>query len=823
MATRGKRKKVRKSAKRRRKSPFFVRFIKYLLILLIIASIPLAIYTVHVSGMVTEKFEGKRWAVPARVYARSLELYAGAPVSGDRLRSELQMLGYREEPQADRTGTWTQNGNRLFVNSRPFTFWDGQEPARSLDVRFEGDRVVSLRERRSGTEVDLVRFEPLEIGSIYPSHNEDRIILGYHQIPKMLEQTLLAIEDRRFYSHLGVDPRGTLRALFNTLFKGRTEGGSTITQQLVKNLYLTRERRIKRKLREAHIALILEYHYSKQEILAAYANEIYLGQDGNRGIHGFGLASDFFFGVPVNELRIEQIALLVGMIKAPSDYNPRRHPADAMERRNLVLDILGQQGIISESQANAAKQRPLGVVKRKKRSGGGRYPAFMDLVKRQLDRDYQAEDLNSEGLRIFTTMDPWVQNMAEANVVERLTELEKRRRLPAGKLEVGAVIATPLDGEVLAVIGGREAAYEGFNRALDATRQIGSLVKPAVYLAALQEPWRYALTTLLEDRELVLESGSGKRWSPHNYDKKEHGDVPLERALAKSYNLATVRLGLDVGIDKVISTLHALGMSEQPQELPSLLLGALNMTPLEVAQIYQSIASGGYRTPLRAIREVMDHEGEPLQRYPLTVKRTIPEGPVYLVSKAMQEVVNSGTATYLKSALPASLSLAGKTGTTDNLRDSWFAGFSGNYVTVVWVGRDDNKSAGLTGSSGALRVWGDIMKPLKPEPLELIPPETIELAMVDPFNGMLAGPACGEALSKPFLKGYTPLEVSPCTGDPIEDMFANDARQDSGRFRDSQGHPDFENNAWGNAKGGKKESSGDDEGGLGGFLRSIFQ
>ena len=801
-----------------------MRFFKYLLILLIIASIPLAIYTVHVSSMVTEKFEGKRWAVPARVYARSMELYAGAPVSSDRLRSELRMLGYREEPQADRTGTWTQNGDRLFVNSRPFTFWDGEEPARSLDVRFKGDRVVSLRERGSGTEVDLVRFEPLEIGSIYPSHNEDRIILGYHQIPEMLEQTLLAIEDRRFYSHLGVDPRGTLRALFNTLFKGRTEGGSTITQQLVKNLYLTRERRIKRKLREAHIALILEYHYSKQEILAAYANEIYLGQDGNRGIHGFGLASDFFFGVPVNELRIEHIALLVGMIKAPSDYNPRRHPAEAMARRNLVLDILGQQGIISESQANAAKQRPLGVVKQKKRSGGGRYPAFMDLVKRQLDRDYQAEDLDSEGLRIFTTMDPWVQNQAEANVVERLTELEKRRRLPAGKLEVGAVIATPLDGEVLALIGGREAAYEGFNRALDATRQIGSLVKPAVYLAALQEPWKYALTTPLEDRQLVLESGSGKRWSPHNYDKKEHGVVPLERALAKSYNLATVRLGLDIGVDKVISTLHALGMSEQPQELPSLLLGALNMTPLEVAQIYQSIASGGYRTPLRAIREVMDHEGEPLQRYPLTVKRTIPEGPAYLVSKAMQEVVNSGTAAYLKSALPASLNLAGKTGTTDNLRDSWFAGFSGNYVTVVWVGRDDNKSAGLTGSSGALRVWADIMKPLKPEPLELVPPETIELAMVDPLNGMLAGPACSEALSKPFLKGYTPLEVSPCTGDPIEEMFANDiAGQGSGRFRDSQGHPDFEDNTWGNASGGRKESSKNDEGGLGGFLRSIFQ
>ncbi|MEJ2308184.1 MAG: penicillin-binding protein 1B [Gammaproteobacteria bacterium] len=796
-----------------------------MLILLVIGSIPLAIYTMHVSSVVTKKFEGKRWAVPARVYARSLELYAGSPVTSDRLQSELKLLGYRQKPQADRTGTWAVNGNRMLVNSRPFRFWDGEEPAQALDVRFGDGGVESLRDRRSGAEIDLVRMEPLEIGSIYPSHNEDRVILSYAQIPKMLEKTLLEIEDRRFYGHFGIDPIGTTRALYNTIVKGKTQGGSTITQQLVKNLYLTRERRIKRKLREAHIALILEYHYSKEDILAAYANEIYLGQDGNRGIHGFGLASDFFFGVPVNELDIHQIALLVGLIKAPSDYNPRRNPERAMERRNLVIDVLSERGVISESQANAAKQKPLGVIPKKKRSGGGRYPAFMDLVKRQLDRDYEAEDLNSEGLRIFTTMDPWVQNTAEQNVASRLAELEKQKRLKQGTLEVGAVIATPLDGEILAVIGGRQAAYDGFNRALDATRQIGSLVKPAVYLAALQQPEKYALSTILDDRQLVLSNGS-KRWAPHNYDKKEHGRVPLERALAKSYNLATVRLGLDVGIDNVVKTLHALGMSEEPQELPSLLLGALNMTPLEVTQIYQSIASGGYRTPLRAIREVMDQEGNPLSRYPLTVKRTVPDGPVYLVTRAMQEVVKSGTATYLGRVLPASLHIAGKTGTTDNLRDSWFAGFTGNYVTVVWVGRDDNKSARLTGSSGALRVWADIMKPLKPEPLELMMPDTIELALVDPVSGMMASELCEKPVEKPFVRGYTPLELAPCANGYTGDIYGNRnavSGSDSD-FLDEDGHPDYESNNGSRDTGAKGRSSRENgEKGLSGFLRSIFQ
>lgn len=802
------------------------RLFKYMLILLFIAAVPMGAYMMQLSDEITTSFEGQRWAVPARVYARSLELYAGAPISGERLSSELQYLGYREVSSPNSTGTWAMNGGRLLLRSRPFTFWDGAEPERSLDIRLAGGKITSVMDHGSGAELDLVRLEPLEIGSIYPRDNEDRVILTPKDIPQMLKDALITIEDRNFYDHFGIDPRGITRAAFSTLVKGRREGGSTITQQLVKNYFLTPRRDLKRKSKEALMAIILDAKYDKEDILAAYANEIYLGQDGNREIHGFGLASEFYFGVPLAELELHQVALMVGLIKAPSTYNPRRNPKNATKRRNLVLNVMASQGVISEGAAAVAKERPLDVVTKKPTGQGGRYPAFMDLVKRQLRRDYQPEDLTSEGLRIFTTLDPWVQKTAESNVQKRLQRLEKQKGLPGGKLEVAAVIVTPQDGEVLAVIGGRRPAYAGFNRALDATRQIGSLVKPAVYLTALQYPDRYALSSILDDSKFVLQTPGAKDWSPSNYDHKNHGRIPLETALAKSYNQATVRLGMDIGLDSIVKTLHALGMSSQPDPLPSLLLGAINLTPLEVTQLYQTIASGGYRSPLRAIREVMGPENMALKRYPLTIKRTIPAGPVFLLSKAMQSVVSAGTATYLKSVLPASLNLAGKTGTTDNLRDSWFAGFSSDYVTVVWVGRDDNKPAGLSGSSGALRVWADMMKPLKPAPLELVVPGTIEMAKINPDSGLLFNPYCGgSGVEKPFLRGFVPYEDAYCGADHLlapsamREPADQERRRPGRSSRDDDGHPDFNGDSWDNRRSRPSRNS---NGGLEGFLKRIF-
>jgi penicillin-binding protein 1B len=679
------------------------------------------LYLLYLNHTVQVKFEGKRWAVPARVYGRALELYPGAGLGPDSMVRELERLGYRKLSHARQEGSYARNRSRLHVHTRPFAFWDGKEPARFLDLQFQGERLASLTDG-DGRAISLVRLEPPAVGSIYPSHNEDRVLVKRDEIPELLVKALLAVEDRAFFTHSGLHYKGIARALWANLRAGGVvQGGSTLTQQLVKNFFLTQERSLQRKVNEAMMALLLEHHYGKDEILEAYANEIYLGQDGQRAIHGFGLASQFYFNRPLGELELPQLALLAGLVKGPSYYNPRRHKARAKERRDLVLRLMAEQGFITDAQAKKAQGAGLGVTHTKGHGRGG-YPAFMELVRKQLHRDYREEDLTSEGLRIFTTLDPWVQAQAEESLAQRLTTLEKEKGLPAGTLEAATVVANAVDGEVLAVVGGRKASFAGFNRALDAVRPIGSLVKPVVYLSALMQPSRYSLITPLEDKPLRVTGAGGKQWSPQNYDKRSHGVVPLQDGLVYSYNLATVALGMELGLGRVADTLHNLGIRREVDVYPSLLLGAVSLSPLEVTQLYQTLAAGGFYSPLRAIREVMTAENKPLQRYPLTVHEAAPAGPVYLLNQALQDVVKRGTGRSLAGYLSPALNTAGKTGTTDDLRDSWFAGFTGDKVAVVWVGRDDNKPAGLSGASGALRVWGDMMRRLQPLPLDLPQP-----------------------------------------------------------------------------------------------------
>jgi len=743
----------RKRPSRRARSGGFRTLGFVLLLIALTGAAAIGLYAVYLSDVVTVKFEGKRWAVPARVYGRPLELYAGAPIRPEQLASELEQLGYRKQAQADAPATWAVNGSRYQLNTRPFQFWDAAEPSRLIEVTLGKGGVEQMRDPRSGAEVALFRLEAPIVGSIYPSHNEDRVLVQRQEIPQVLVDALLAVEDRHFFAHPGVDPIALARATFANLRAGRVvQGGSTLTQQLVKNFFLTDERSLARKANEALMAVILEVRYTKDEILEAYANEIYLGQDGERAIHGFGLASLFFFNRPLSEIDLPQAALLAGMIRGPSLYDPRRHPERATQRRNLVLDMMQEEGFITAEQAAQAKTAGLGVAPRGKGTAAS-YPAFLDLVRRQLRRDYREEDLTSVGLRIYTAFDPWIQQHAQDAVAARLARIEKERKLPAGTLEGAVVVASPQGGEVLAAVGGRDARYQGFNRALDAVRPIGSLVKPAVYLTALGMPQRYSLVTLIED-EPVSVRVPGSVWSPQNYDKQAHGTVTLETALAQSYNLATVRVGLDVGVERVAETLRALGVEREIDVVPSLLLGSLSLSPLEVAQIYQPLAASGFRTPLRAIREVLDENARPLQRYPLTVQRAADAGTVYLLANAMQEVVRSGTARGLNSSVPPSVGVAGKTGTTDGLRDSWFAGFTGDMVTVAWVGRDDNKPTGLSGASGALRIWGDLMKDLNPAPLRLTPPDSVRVEWV----------GCDTPAKVPFIAGYEPGPSQGCGG-----------------------------------------------------------
>lgn len=714
------------------------------------------IYLPVLDTTVRGQFEGKRWAVPARVYARPLELYVGKPMTPEQFARELAILHYRPAAQPVSPGTFARRGNEFHVVTRSFVFWDSREPSLPIRVRFEGGQLVSLTRSDTGRDTPLVRLDPLEIGGIYPAHNEDRILVQLKEVPPQLVQALLAVEDRDFYVHRGVSPLAIMRALWTNIRAGGTvQGGSTITQQLVKNFYLSNERTLVRKINEAIMAVLLEWHYSKDEILEAYLNEVYLGQDGKRAIHGFGLGSQFYFNSSLDELNISEIALLVALVKGPSYYDPRRHPERALGRRNVVLDVLAEQGVIPPAQAAAAKKTPLGVTHRAS-SGVTQYPAFLDLVRRQLRRDYRDEDLSSEGLRIFTTLDPLAQDAAEKALAKHLPELEKRQRLPKGRLE-GAVVVTSIDGgEVLAVVGGRDSGFAGFNRALDALRPIGSLVKPAVYLTALAQPERFTLATLLDDGPLSLTMADGQVWEPHNYDRTYHGTVPLYSALAHSYNLSTARLGLAVGVPQVAKTLRRLGVERDLNIYPSLFLGATALAPYDVAQMYQTLANGGFRTPLRAIREVLAGDGKPLQRYALTVEQGFDPAPVYLVNMALRKVVEEGTARGAKAMLPPGMTVAGKTGTTNDTRDSWFAGFSGDRVAVVWLGLDDNSPIRMTGATGALPIWGTVMRDISTRPLHLVRPGNVDYAWIEPASGLQVYPGCSGAVQLPFISGSEP-------------------------------------------------------------------
>lgn len=729
---------------------------RILLRLALLGLVFLAGWIVYLDAVVTSRFEGRRFEVPSRVYARPLELYSGAPISAAALEQELALAGFHQG-DGSRSGSYQRSGGRFLISSRGFDFPDGKEPRRHLALTIAGDQVQALRVIK-GPQSAIVRLEPAQIGGIYPAHQEDRILVQLGKVPELLPAALMAVEDRRFYQHYGIAPLSIARAMLaNIRAGGIVQGGSTLTQQLVKNFFLTREQSLLRKANEALMSILLELHYSKNDILETYLNEVYLGQAGTRSIHGFGLASRFYFAETLRDLQPHQLALLVGMVKGPSYYNPRRHPKRAIARRNLVLDQMQQAGLLGEADARHARSLPLGVSARASFSQN-RYPAYIDLVRRHLAREYQEDDLRNEGLRIFTTLNPAIQTAAEKAVTETLPRLGDKA------LESALVVTAKDSGEVLALVGGRDPRYAGFNRALDASRPIGSLVKPFVYLAALAQPHRYTLITTLQDKRFTLKFENGTVWQPKNYDNSERGEVPLHQALSKSYNLPVVRVGLDIGLAEVKSTLQAFGTESAISDYPSMLLGAVPMTPVNVAQIYQGLATSGFNTPLRTIREVTGARGEPLSRYSLQVHQVADPAAVHLLQYAMQETMQEGTGRSAYNNLSPSLALAGKTGTTDDGRDAWFAGFSGDLLAVAWVGRDDNGATALTGASGALPVWSKFMAQVPQNSFTPVVPDGVQYHWVSVQQQALTDERCENARLMPFIIGSEPQQKITCAG-----------------------------------------------------------
>ncbi|EQB9154804.1 bifunctional glycosyl transferase/transpeptidase [Morganella morganii] len=701
------------------------RWFWFLVKLGIVMAILLGIYGVYLAGKISDRLDGKVWDLPAAVYGRTVNLEPGMDYSLNEMVKLLEGMQYRKVTKITRAGEFSVTGNTIQMLRRPFDFPDSKEGQINARLTFGSSGLEKIENVDNGREFGFFRLDPKLITMLQSANGEQRLFLARSGFPDELVKALLVTEDRNFYEHDGISITSIGRALLANLTAGRAvQGGSTLTQQLVKNLFLSNERTLVRKANEAYMALIMDYRYDKDRILELYLNEVYLGQSGDEQIRGFPLASLYYFGRPVDELSLDQVALLVGMVKGASVYNPWRNPKNALERRNVVLKLLQTQGgVIDQEMYDVLSARPLGV---KEKSGViTPQPAFMQLVRQELREKLGDKVDDLSGVKIFTTLDPVSQDAAENAVEEGVKAIRAERKKP--ELEGAMVVVDRISGEVRAMVGGSQPQFAGFNRAMAAERSIGSLAKPMTYLTALGIPDTYRLNTWLDDQPLTINvPGGGGTWSPRNDSKTFSGRVMLVDALARSINVPTVNLGMAVGLDAVADTFVRLGApAKNIQKVPAMLLGAVNLTPLQVSQLFQTIGSGGNRATLSALRSVIAEDGTVIyQSFPQAQRAVAPQA-AYMTLYGMQQVVERGTAARRLGSKFGKYHLAGKTGTTNLMRDSWFVGIDGKEVTVSWMGLDDNSPSGLYGGSGALVLYGRYLDNQPPLALNLTPPEDI--------------------------------------------------------------------------------------------------
>ena len=658
---------------------------------------------IYFDQKIKRKLDGPTWNLPAQVYARPLVIEKEGSLTKNSLITELKLLNYRPVRRVQASGQFAVEGNQVIVYRRTFDFPDKVIAAVKVIVTFVDNRVHTIKDEH-GQYLATFRLDPLLLDRLNSQNIEDRVFVPFEKVPDLFINTLLLMEDRDYYHHQGISPFAILRAFLVNFRAGHTvQGGSTLTQQLAKNLFLTQDRSLWRKFQEAYIAVLMDYNYSKDKLLEVYVNEVYLAQNGKSGIYGIGLASDYYFARPINELRIEQIALLVAIIKGPSYYNPRRNPKRALSRRDLVLRLMVENGLISAADYRYAVRDPLNLSAKKALNSRAN-PAFMSLLDQELETKVPMSVRKRSGLHIYTSIDPLAQKYAETALITGIKHISGKNQ---NDLQAAMVITDRQHAEVRALVSGRDVKYSGFNRALNANRPIGSLVKPAVYLTALDAG--YDLDYQLNDQPIILKNGTGQRWQPKNYDRKFRGQVSLENALIHSLNVPTVNLGMQVGLDHVINSLYNMGVHKKIKAYPSLVLGSLSLSPFAVAQMYQSITMQGFYQPLSMIRAIVSKEGSLLYQHTRKAKKVFSSEAVKKLTTVLHEVTSEGTARSLRWRNPGQY-FAGKTGTTNNLNDSWFVGFDSDEVVTTWVGKDNNKSAGLTGSSGALVLFSDYMK-----------------------------------------------------------------------------------------------------------------
>jgi len=723
-------------------------------------------YTMYLNHQVTERFGELRWQIPTRVYARPLVLVPGKAMDAATLKTELAAAAYRDDGQGSSPATYAVDGSRFTISSRGYNDVDGRVAPRRIELTLSGGRIASLRDAGERKALKAARLDPARIATLYGQKQEERRLIRMEEAPDLLVTGLQAVEDKDFNRHHGIDLSGIARAVWVTVRSGgqSRQGASTLTQQLARSglLGIGKEQTVTRKFNEVLFALIMEARYDKRTIFEAYLNQVYLGQRGSQAIHGMSSGAEFWFGRELDSLESEHIALLIGLVKGPSYYDPRRNPERALDRRNFVLGKLHEARLIDDAEYARAQKAPLGVSRTPGLVAANRFPAYVDLVRRQLGHDYPEAALQGAGLSVMTGMSPSAQAYAEGSVTRTIKSLENKRR---PELQAGLVLTDVHNGDVLAVVGSRDVADPGFNRAIDAQRQVGSLLKPFVYLLALAQPDRYALSSWVDDSPVTVQLGRNRNWNPGNADNRSHGTVRVIDALAHSYNQATVRLGMQVGPQRVTQLIHVLAGLKADSN-PSVILGATDQSPYGMAQLYQFLASGGEIQPLHAVRGVLDPQGKLLKRYD---KSPAPaqEGDsiaANLISIGLQQVVSSGTASRLNADGLGRLQAAGKTGTSNDGRDSWYAGYTGDHLAVVWMGNDQNEQTGLFGATGAMRVWSGIFSRLPSAPLQ-VSSKGLDWQYVEASGTNATDETCPGARRFPFVVGYAPA-YAPCAPPP---------------------------------------------------------
>ncbi|HUR79372.1 MAG TPA: PBP1A family penicillin-binding protein [Thermoanaerobaculia bacterium] len=737
------------------------------------------------------RFQVRRLRLPTRIYADAVPLQPGMALQLDDLLEKLDRLGYRESKQLAQPGEFTRNGSTLDIYTRAFQRQNDDFPATPLRLTINKSQIESVVSLREARPLDRAALEPELLTSVLSQELENRSPVTLDQVPKHLQDAVVVTEDIRFWHHPGVDPLGIFRAVFRNLKAGGvSEGASTLTQQLVKNYFLTSERTYKRKIIEAFMAVILDARYSKREILEAYLNDIYLGRNRSISILGVGEASRFYFGKPVSEISIAEAAVLAGMIRSPNNNSPFHNPENAMVRRNTVLGLMLKNKKITQAQFDEARSATLPKKPFRQKSGLTSIPYYVDRVIQELQTDYGIDDVQGRGLRIYTAIDLGAQDTAARVLEQSLGNLERssRRLRNHNPALQGAIIHLDVPtGEIRALVGGRNYERSQFNRALKSKRLVGSLFKPFVYLTAFEPSLsnkNITPATVVPDTRFVLKRRWSEDWSPRNYDNHYMGNVTVQQALEQSLNSASVRIGLDVGIEPILKTAHTLGVqTELDDGNPSILLGAAGIPPIEMAEAYSTIARQGARVRPRAIRYVTDDRGRVMNGTQAEPVQVFPQRDVYLVTQIMRGVVDRGTAASSRGMGFRKIA-AGKTGTTNDKRDAWFIGFTPKTLALTWVGFDDNDPTGLSGSDAAVPMWTRYMISVTAgEPnLDFAAPAGISIVEFDKQSGGLVTPYCPRtSITRGAFKSGTeptiPCQLhsvsAPAMGVPMYDEFGN--------------------------------------------------